>query len=68
MVTSWGRWLGAAWRRTGIGFDDLAGTAGAALVVYGVSRWSGPAADVVAGVALLIVALRPAVGRRMGKP
>ncbi len=38
---------------------DLCGTAGAILLLYGVSRWSGPAAYVLAGIALIAIAARP---------
>ena len=46
-------------------FDGLA-LAGASAVLYGVSRWSVPAAWVLAGVGLLVLALLPAV-RKAGR-
>ena len=45
---------------------DVLSVAGAALVLYGVSQWSQPAAYVLAGLMLLALGLSPilAAGRR----
>lgn len=53
-------------RRLGVDVFDGLALAGASAVLYGVSRWSVPAAWVLAGVGLLVLALLPAV-RKAGR-
>jgi len=64
---AWSRWvrLRRAMFSAGWGWDVLAG-AGAALVIYGVSRIYVPAAWILAGLALALVAAVGAGGKGDG--
>jgi ABC-type uncharacterized transport system permease subunit len=43
--------------------NDLCGTAGAILLLYGVAQWSRPAAWILSGLGLLAIGIRPMLRR-----
>ncbi len=54
-------------RNPGLDVRDVLALAGFAALLYGVSRWSAPAAWVVGGALVLVVSLWPYVRRGDGR-